>query len=309
LTSSLAIDVNNLTRAFGDFVAVDHINFSLAYGEIFGFLGPNGAGKSTTVRMLTGILEPTSGDAHVAGFDLVDNPEGVKRSIGYVSQKFSLYDDLTVVENMEFFGAVYGLQGAKLKNRISAVLKQTQLDKWPDRLAGKLSGGMKQRLAVANALLHEPRILFLDEPTAGLDPVSRRVLWELLYEFAAAGVALFVTTHYMEEAERCNQIAVISQGKLLTKGSPDSLKKKLSGRLFEIECKPLMKASSVFEKMPGVNSITAYGTTLHVNLSDEARFMKEMRRAAQENRLELGVVRPIEPSLEDVFATLTEGTV
>jgi ABC-2 type transport system ATP-binding protein len=252
-------------------------------------------------------LEPTSGDAHVAGFDLMENPEGVKRSIGYVSQKFSLYEDLTVVENMEFFGAVYGLKGAMLKKRIDQVLHQTKLEQWPNRLAGKLSGGMKQRLAVANALLHEPRILFLDEPTAGLDPVSRRVLWELLYDFAASGVALFVTTHYMEEAERCNQIAVISQGKLLTKGSPESLKKRLTGRMFEIECQPLMKASSVFEKISGLDSITAYGTTLHVNLSDEAAFMKQLKPVALENNVRVTAVRAIEPSLEDVFATLTEG--
>jgi ABC-2 type transport system ATP-binding protein len=260
--NSTAIDVKTRST-FRKFVAVDHI--PLNYGEILGFLGPNGAGKSTTIRMLCGILEPTSGNATVAGFDVVNDPESIKKSIGYVSQKFSLYSDLTVEENMEFFGRIYQLSDSELKERVEETLAITHLDQFRKRLAGQLSGGFKQRLALANSLLHHPKILFLDEPTAGIDPLSRRALWEILYELAESGVALFITTHYMEEAERCNQIAVISQGHLLTMGSPDKLKSRSSGKLLEVECQPLMKASRVFGSLPGVAGVTAYGNNLHLN--------------------------------------------
>jgi ABC-2 type transport system ATP-binding protein len=256
--------------------------------------------------MLTGILEPSGGNATVAGIDLNEDPEGVKRAIGYVSQRFSLYEDLTVEENMSFFGAVYGLTGQLLESRMEESLEKTSLTRWRSRLAGKLSGGMKQRLAVANAILHRPGILFLDEPTAGIDPVSRRILWEMLYQFAADGVALFVTTHYMEEAERCNQIAVISQGKLLKIGEPDELKAELKGRLLEVECKPLMKASKIFRTLPGVEGVTAYGTTLHLNVSDERALMPALKSAASSNNIDVTSVKPITASLEDVFATLAE---
>ena len=301
-----AISVNDLTRQFDDVIAVDHINFSLHYGEIFGFLGPNGAGKSTTIRMLCGILEPTSGTAKVVGFDVSREPEKIKESIGYVSQKFSLYTDLTVEENLSFFARIYKLSSGRVQERIEEVLLQTGLKEWRKKIAGKLSGGWKQRLAVANALLHEPRILFLDEPTSGIDPLSRRALWELLYELAASGVALFVTTHYMEEAERCNQIAFISQGKLLTIGAPEELKKNITGRLLEVECSPLMKASHLFRKLPGVTGITAYGTTLHLNVADPEKMKPVLKEAAAKNGVHISAIRPIAASLEDVFAVLTE---
>jgi ABC-2 type transport system ATP-binding protein len=303
---SIAIDVKNLTRAFGKFVAVDHVSFSLNYGEIFGFLGPNGAGKSTTIRMLCGILAPTGGTATVAGFDVLTDPESIKKSIGYVSQKFSLYADLTVEENLAFYGRIYQIPRSLLKQRMEEIMEMTELVPFRKRLAGQLSGGWKQRLALANAFLHRPRILFLDEPTAGIDPLSRRALWELLYTLAEEGVALFVTTHYMEEAERCNQIAVISQGRLLTIGTPSDLKAHASGKLLEVVCKPLMKGSRVFKQLPGVMGITAYGTTLHLNVDDVKAVTAGIKEASKRESIEVESIWPIAATLEDVFATLTE---
>lgn len=303
----IAIETKDLSRRFGKAIAVKEVSFSLAYGEIFGFLGPNGAGKSTTIRMLCGILEPTSGTATVAGHDVVQYPEEVKKSIGYVSQKFSLYSDLTVRENLNFFGKIYGLKRKQLQTRREQVVHFTGLVPYQDYLAGNLSGGFKQRLALANSLLHEPRILFLDEPTAGVDPLSRRDLWEILYQLAEQGVALFVTTHYMEEAERCNQIAFISQGELLTIGPPSQLKHKLSGKLFQVDCTPLLKASRIFHKLPCVLGLTAYGTKLHINVEDLQKARTILEKAAKENDITLISIEPIEASLEDVFATLAGG--
>lgn len=308
MTDGVAIEARELTRYFGNRVAVDHVSFQLRYGEIFGFLGANGAGKSTTIRMLCGILEPTSGTASVAGFDVVNDPEKIKESIGYMSQKFSLYTDLTVEENLLFYGRIYMLTRAQLKSRMEEVFEITGLGPWRDYRAENLSGGWKQRLALANAILHKPRILFLDEPTAGIDPLSRRALWEVLYRIADGGVALFVTTHYMEEAERCSQIAFISRGKLITLGTPQALKDNVGGKLLEVECKPLMKGSSVFGGLPGITGVTAYGTTIHLNVSDEAKAKQEIKAAASKEGIEILDIRPIAASLEDVFASLTEGT-
>lgn len=304
MTDGIAIETKDMTRRFGNLVAVDRINFSVSYGEIFGYLGANGAGKSTTIRMLCGILAPSSGTARVAGFDVNEDPESVKKSIGYVSQKFSLYSDLTVRENLEFFGGVYGLSPRRLAQRMEDIMALTGLDRWPNQLAGNLSGGWKQRLALANAFLHEPRILFLDEPTAGVDPVSRRDLWELLYVLAGRGVALFVTTHYMEEAERCNQIAILSEGKLLQKGTPAELKQGISGKVLELECRPLLKASRAFHNMPGVTSLTAYGTTLHINVTDAPAVTERIRAIAKSENIEIVSIKEIPASLEDVFALI-----
>ncbi len=301
----IAIDVQNLTRRFGDFVAVNQVTFQIRYGEIFGFLGPNGAGKSTTVRMLCGILEPTEGTAKVAGFDVNTDSERVKESIGYVSQRFSLYTDLTVEENLAFYGRIYDLSKIILNQRIQEVLQLTHLEGFRKRRAGELSGGWKQRLAIANAFLHQPKILFLDEPTAGLDPVSRRDLWEMLYQLADQGVALFVTTHYMEEAERCHQLAFISQGSLLRLGEPTTLRKSIPGKAFEIECQPLMKASRLFHAVPGVSSVTAYGTHLHVIVQEE-KVIEALSKIAEEQQIKIFSMKSISASLEDVFATLTE---
>ena len=304
--NKIAIDVQQLTRRFGAATAVDQVSFSIRYGEIFGYLGANGAGKSTTIRMLCGILAPTSGTAQVAGLDVVTDPERVKQSIGYVSQRFSLYGDLTVDENLEFFGRIYGLTPETLKERKEAILKRANLERYREYRADWLSGGWKQRLAVANALLHQPRILFLDEPTAGIDPMSRRVLWEMLYELADEGVALFVTTHYMEEADRCSQIAFVSRGRLLKIGSPETLKSEIHNRLLEVECRPLMKASRLFGALPHVEAVTTYGTTLHLNVTDKTTVEQEIREVAQREAIEITSVHPIAASLEDVFASLEE---
>lgn len=303
---NIAIIAQDLSRSFGKFVAVDHVNFSIKYGEIFGFLGSNGAGKSTTIRMLCGILAPTSGTARVAGFDVNENPEDIKRSIGYVSQRFSLYNDLTVEENLHFYGDIYGISGRDFEGRMPEVLKMTGLTPWRHRLARELSGGWKQKLALANGILHRPRILFLDEPTAGIDPISRRALWELLYQIANSGVALFVTTHYMEEAERCNQIAFISRGKLLRSGPPADLKNNLTDQLLEVCCRPVMKASRAFGRIQGVVGVTAYGTSIHLNVTDIDLVRREIARVAKEEAIEVASVEAIAPSLEDVFAAIAE---
>jgi ABC-2 type transport system ATP-binding protein len=305
--NNIAISAENLSRNFGKFVAVDRVNFSIAYGEIFGFLGSNGAGKSTTIRMLCGILAPTSGTAHVAGFDVNTNPEDIKKSIGYVSQRFSLYQDLTVEENLQFFGDIYGIAKVDRASRMNEVLAITGLEPWRKRLAQELSGGWKQKLALANSILHRPKILFLDEPTAGIDPISRRSIWELLYQIADGGVALFVTTHYMEEAERCNQIAFISRGKLLKSGSPEELRRNLPGKLLEVSCHPVMKGSKVFGSIPGVLRVTAYGTSIHLNVNDTQAVQKDVIRLAEKEHITISSIEIIDPSLEDVFATIAEG--
>lgn len=303
---NIAILTQDLSRNFGKFVAVDKVSFSIRYGEIFGFLGSNGAGKSTTIRMLCGILAPTSGSAHVAGVDVNQDPEKIKRSIGYVSQRFSLYNDLTVEENLHFYGDIYGIPRKEWPARMDEVLHMTGLEPWRNRLAEQLSGGWKQKLALANAIVHRPRILFLDEPTAGIDPISRRSIWELLYQIAGSGVALFVTTHYMEEAERCNQIAFISRGRLLKSGSPEDLKKGLDRKLLDVRCQPLMKASKVFGSLEGVIGVTAYGTSLHLNVSDPESVRKKLIERAKLEGISISSIDTVGPSLEDVFATIAE---
>ncbi len=305
---NIAIEANDLTRKFEHFTAVDHVNFSIRYGEIFGFLGPNGAGKSTTIRMLSGILQPTSGTGRVAGFDVMSEPERIKESIGYVSQRFSLYGDLTVRENLEFYASIYKISQRRFQQRLEAVYTLTGLGSFEKHRAGTLSGGWKQKLAVANGILHEPKILFLDEPTAGIDPVARRSLWEMLYQLADHGIALFVTTHYMEEAERCNQIAFISQGKLLRSGTPAVLKQQVTGTILEVECQPLMKASQVFRKIPGVKNITAFGTNLHLQVKDERDVQADLTQAAAGEGITIESITPISASLEDVFAAISEET-
>lgn len=304
MTNNIAIDVQDLVRNFGKLVAVDRINFQINYGEIFGFLGANGSGKTTTIRMLCGILAPTAGDAIVAGFDISKHAESIKRSIGYVSQRFSLYADLTVEENLEFYGRIYGIVNHEFQKRIEEVLTATGLKSVRAKIAGELSGGWKQKLAIANAMLHKPKILFLDEPTAGLDPISRRSVWEILYQLANEGVALFVTTHYMEEAERCNKIAFISKGRLLKIGKPEELKKEVSGNLLEVDCQPLMKASVVFHQLPQVLGLTIFGTTLHLNVKDIQTAYDAVNAAAAKEKVDIRSIRPINASLEDVFATL-----
>jgi ABC-2 type transport system ATP-binding protein len=299
-----AISADKLTRRFGKYTAVDGISFEIPYGDIFGFLGANGAGKSTTIRMLCGILEPTSGNGKVGGFDVQTQPEQIKTVIGYVSQRFSLYSDLTVKENLLFYGQIYGLEGTALSARVEEVLGLSGLDHYRKRLSGELSGGWKQKLAIANAILHKPKIIFLDEPTAGLDPLSRRAIWELLYQLAEAGTSLFVTTHYMEEAERCNTIAFISDGKILKIGQPTQLKLDLSRQILEVTCRPLMKASRVFSSIEGVRGVTVYGTTLNLNVTDQKTVEERVIAAASKEGVTISAIKPIAASLEDVFSDL-----
>ncbi len=300
----IAISAEKLTKRFGKFTAVDEVSFEIPYGAIFGFLGANGAGKSTTIRMLCGILAPTSGNGKVGGFDVQTQPEQIKTVIGYVSQRFSLYSDLNVIENLNFYGQIYGLEGTAIAQRTQEVLNLTGLDRFRQRLAGDLSGGMKQKLAIANAILHKPKIIFLDEPTAGLDPLSRRAIWELLYQLAEGGTSLFVTTHYMEEAERCNTIAFISDGKLLKIGQPSVLRQELSNQILEVACQPLMKASRVFLKLEGVRGVTVYGTTLNLNVTDQNAVEARVKDSARQEGITIRSIKPVPASLEDVFSDL-----
>ena len=305
-----AIRLENLTKSFGSFTAVDRISFEVAPGTIFGFLGPNGSGKSTCIRMLCGLLEPTSGVAEVLGHDVVKDSEAVKRSIGYMSQAFSLYSDLTVEENLTFFGGIYGLKGQKLTERKEAVINLTGLEPYKFRIAGRLSGGWKQRLALAAALIHEPRLIFLDEPTAGIDPVARRALWDLLFVLAGQGVTLFVTTHYMDEAERCDEIAYLYLSKLMVKGTPTELKKLAevspqgTHRVAVMVARPAVALTKIREAGFALDS-TLVEAEIHLQVSsaiDDHEILTKMRGMG----LDVEGVRPIEPSLEDVFVALTK---
>lgn len=297
------------TRRFGAFTAVDDVTFSVGPGEIFGFLGPNGSGKSTVIRMLCGLLEPTAGEASLDGIDVVRNPEDVKRRIGYTSQKFSLYEDLTVSENMNFFGRVYGLRGAHLRERIDMAVGLMALEPYMRRLAGKLSGGWKQRLAVACAILHDPRIIFLDEPTAGIDPVARRELWDLLFRLAGEGKTLFVTTHYMDEAERCSQVAYIYLSRLIVCGRPQVLKQMPEvtppgTRRLELQVERATRGLELVRRLEGVVDATLFGESIHLLMREdrsEDQLRDELRRAG----MQVNDLRPIHATLEDVFVMLT----
>jgi ABC-2 type transport system ATP-binding protein len=304
-----AIELKDLTRRFGGFTAVDHLTFSVAQGTIFGFLGPNGSGKSTCIRMLCGLLRPTSGTATVNGHDILTDTEGVKRSIGYMNQAFSLYRDLTVDENLSFFGGVYGLRGESLKRRKAEVIELVGIGNYLHRRSGLLSGGWKQRLALAVALIHEPDLLFLDEPTAGIDPVARRDLWDLLFALAGAGKTLFVTTHYMDEAERCNEIAYIYLSKLMVQGTPGDLKalpevSPAGTRRVAIRAAHPPVALAALKRQPFALDATLVESEIHL-LMPEATEDAAVRAAVASAGLAGSSLRPIEPSLEDVFVTLT----
>lgn len=304
-----AILATQLTRRFGSFTAVDSVSFSIEPGAIFGFLGPNGSGKSTVIRMLCGLLEPSAGTAFLDGVDVGKHPEAIKERIGYTSQKFSLYEDLTVGENIRFFGRIYGLSGETLRRREREVAAMVGITSYQNRLAGRLSGGWKQRLAVACALLHEPRILFLDEPTAGIDPVARRELWDLLFSLSSRGVTLFVTTHYMDEAERCTDVGYIYLSKLIVCGKPDALKAMSDVtppgyKRLEVECHESRRALERLRGREGVADATLFGQSIHLLLRRE---IPEANIQHQLDAESFGcqAVREIEPTLEDVFVMLT----
>jgi len=302
-----AIHVDNLERHFGSFVAVDRISFDVARGEIFGFLGANGAGKSTTIRMLCGLLSSTSGSATVAGYDINKEPEQVKRHIGYMSQKFSLYSDLTVSENIEFFGGTYGLEGQIFRERRAWAIEMAGLEKMETSLTKDLPLGWKQRLALGCAVLHRPQIVFLDEPTSGVDPVARRTFWDLINAISNEGSTVFVTTHYLDEAEYCNRIALINAGRLISQGSPRELKSTtIKNRIFEIESDSAAKALDELKKMDPVEETSLFGNYVHVSVKDEYDAEKEIPSALESAGVSVTRIEPILPSLEDVFIHLIE---
>lgn len=305
------IVAERLTRRFGDLLAVDRVDFAVPRGAIFGFLGPNGSGKSTVIRMLCGVLRPSEGRGNVLGHDVSKDSEAVKQRIGYMSQKFSLYRDLTAAENLDFYGRIYGLRRGRLRERKDYVIRLVGLGDHLKKAAAVLSGGWKQRLALACALIHEPEVLFLDEPTAGVDPVARRDLWDLLFALAGAGVTLFVTTHYMDEAERCTLVAYIDSGELIVFGRPDELKQlpdvtPPGARRVELTCARSSEALQRLKHAPGVRDATLFGEAMHL-LIDERLSDSDLRASAGADTAISGI-RPIEPSLEDVFVTLSRAT-
>lgn len=306
--NSVVIDVRNLTRRFGELVAVENVNFQVTRGEIFGLLGPNGSGKSTIIRMLLGILPPSEGAAWVLGHEAHLESEAIKPRVGYMSQHFSLYTDLSVSENVNFYGRIYGLDGERLRQRREAVFELTALAGYEDQLAGTLSGGWKRRLALACALVHEPDVLFLDEPTAGIDPVARRHLWDLLFELSGRGVTLFVTTHYMDEAERCTEVGYIFMSKLLVLGKPDDLKElpqvtPAGMRRFEMPIPNAAEHLPQLRKLDGVSDATLFGESIHA-LVDATLTPAEILQAIEVSDDDIEI-REIQPTLEDVFVTLT----
>jgi ABC-type multidrug transport system ATPase subunit len=304
-----AISARGLVRKFGAFTAVNDVSFSVARGEIFGFLGPNGSGKTTVIKMLTGLLPLSGGEASVEGLNVRTDAERVREHIGYMSQNFSLYPDLTVKENLTFYGRIYGLDPQRLNNRMQEVVELNGLSPYLNRLAAQLSGGWKQRLALGCAMLHQPKLLFLDEPTAGIDPVARRQLWDLLFELSGHGITFFVTTHYMDEAERCSHVAYIYYGKLIADGTPDSLRElpdvTPAGTIrVEITTPQVTRALKTARKIPGIRSATIFGQSIHALIEDHFN-LDDLRAQLLQQGIAVAEIRPLAPSLEDVFVELT----
>lgn len=304
-----SIVAEHLVRRFGRVTAVNDVSFRVEKGEIFGFLGPNGSGKTTVIKMLTGLLPLSGGAATVEGLNVRTNSEGVRERIGYMSQNFSLYFDLTVAENLQFYGRIYGLEAARLKRRIDEIVELNGLGPYMTRLSAQLSGGWKQRLALGCAMLHEPRLLFLDEPTAGIDPVARRQLWDLLFELSGHGITFFVTTHYMDEAERCSHVAYIYFGKIIADGTPDALRElpdvqPEGTQRVEITTHEVTRALRIVREIPGVRSATIFGQSVHA-LIEERLNPEDLRAQLLKNGIAAGEIRPLSASLEDVFVQLT----
>jgi ABC-2 type transport system ATP-binding protein len=306
---SLAIDVRDLTRRFGQFTAVDRVSFQVKRGEVFGFLGANGAGKSTTIRMMCGLLAPTSGTAIVGGVDVATDPEGVKRAIGYMSQKFSLYEALTVDQNIAFFGGVYGLHGDRFAERREFVLDMAGLRGRESTVTRALSGGWRQRLALGCAVLHEPPIVFLDEPTGGVDPVSRRQFWDLIGTLAEGGVTVLVTTHYLDEAEHCHRLAIIHRGQMVALGSAHELKNVFASRpIVELHTTQPVQAMAALDAMPEVEKTSIFGTAVHAVLRSADVSPDRLRAALESQGLAVSGLGQVTPSLEDVFLDVVERT-
>ncbi|HEY0946492.1 MAG TPA: ABC transporter ATP-binding protein [Opitutaceae bacterium] len=301
------VEVQNLEKHFGAFKAVAGVSFSVRRGEIFGFLGPNGAGKSTTIRMLCGLLAPSAGTGRVAGFDIVRETEKIKTRIGYMSQKFSLYDELTVEENIDFYSGIYCLPKAKKAERKAWVLEMAGLQEHRRAQTASLSGGWKQRLALGCAILHEPPILFLDEPTSGVDPNSRRQFWDLIYTLSSSGVTVFVTTHYMEESEYCDRLGIIYRGELIALGTPHALKTEhMPEAVLEIECARPAEAMTVIERLPEVKEVALFGKGLHAVASGADAATRAIRQALDAAQFSVQRIERITPTLEDVFVSLIE---
>jgi ABC-2 type transport system ATP-binding protein len=304
---SKAVVVQELERRFGSFVAVNRISFQVSKGEVFGFLGPNGAGKSTTIRMLCGILAPTGGRGTVAGFDIRTEAEKIKSHIGYMSQKFSLYEDLTVEENIDFYSGIYRIAPEKKKERKEWVIEMAGLKEHRNSRTAVLAGGWKQRLALGCAILHEPPVIFLDEPTSGVDAISRRQFWDLIYELSGRGVTVFVTTHYMDEAEYCDRIALIYRGELIAIGSPDTLKTEfMQENVLEVFCERPQDAMTEIEKVEGIQEVALFGKGLHVVSKDGDKAARDVRTMLQASGYQIERIEKIAPSLEDVFVSLIE---
>ncbi len=299
-----AVEVHELTKRFGDFVAVDRVSFSVAPGEVFGFLGPNGAGKTTTIKMLNGLVAPTSGSGRVAGFDIGSERAAVKSAIGYMSQLFSLYGDLTVDENIRFFAGLYGVSGSRLAARREWVIEMAGLAGQSDRPAGELALGWKQRLALGCAVLHQPPILFLDEPTSGVDPISRRRFWDLIYDLAEGGTTVFVTTHYMEEAEACHRLALMNRGRLIALDTPAGLRAAAREQLLELRTPDAIAALAALDAAPQVVRAGLFGRDLHVTVRDRERALATLPGHLAAHGIAVSGLAGIAPSLEDVFISL-----
>jgi len=296
-----------MSRRFGTFTAVDELSFTVQPGEIFGFLGANGAGKSTTIRMLCGLLRPTAGTALVDGIDVSRDPEGVKRRIGYMSQKFSLYESLTVNQNIRFFGGIYGLAPARLESRRAFIVEMAGLRGREDTLTKELPGGWRQRLALGCAILHEPNIVFLDEPTGGVDPLSRRRFWDLIGDLSKRGVTVLVTTHYLDEAEHCHRIAIIQAGKLAALGTTSELKRAFANRpIVEIHASQLVEAMAILDTHPAVEKTSLFGTSVHAVLKNASVTVEDLSRALVAAGVAVTAIAPVSPSLEDVFLDVVE---
>ncbi len=304
MQTSYAIEAENLTKRYGSAVAVGNLTLKIPQGEIFGFLGPNGAGKTTTIRMLCGILPPSEGTARVAGCDVLREPDEVKRRVGYMAQRFSLYGDLTCAENLLFFAGIYGLHGGERDRRVEEALTLVHLLDRREMLAAHLSGGLQQRLALAAALIHAPSLLFLDEPTAGVDPASRQRLWDLLYQIGNRGTTIFVTTHYIGEAEQCRRVGFLHRGRLVGFGTPEECKEGLGEELLELEASPLLAARDVIHGMEDVTGISLYGTYLRIFAKSARRLQPLLEERLRERKVQIASLRVVRPSLEDVFMTL-----
>ena len=300
------VEVNVLTKKFGDFTAVDRVTFHIPEGEIFGFLGPNGAGKTTVIRMLCGILRPTSGSGHVLGYDVACQAEKIKPHVGYMSQKFALYNDLSVWENLDFYACIYGVPSRERSKRLCELVAMAGLIGREHVRTATLSGAWKQRLALGCAIVHSPPMLFLDEPTAGVDPVSRREFWDMIYELAGQDITVFVTTHYMDEAEHCNMIGLMHDGRLIAWADPDTLKSRMEGQLLEIDCRPAMEAIPILLDLPEVREVVLHGRLLHVTTVETSHVIPRIEETMHEHNIVVSSIEPAVPSLEDVFVSMIE---